>query len=402
MKIAFISSSSGDAFGLERVLSLSAGELGRLGHSVGFLVGRHQGERGTEPFLELPRLENTYLLTSPFQVRERIGKALNWLQSFRPDLLHFTDLFDARLIRALSSQYPSVFTAHLVTPTCPASSRHAQIEGGVCNKPSGWQCLLHNKSYHCLDGFKNDLHRINVIANHVSRRSAFQKYMKRTLAISEYVKGCLVIDGWPASDIDIVYNPVCPKEGKKLSDIPRNLLVCSSRLVKLKGIDVLLRALGEMKEAEWTLWICGEGAERGALEEQTGQLGLRQRVVFKGRLSYHDIQDVYSSAALFIQPNTGPEGFGLSVAEAMFQGCPVIVSDVPALNELIDAGTSGWVFHAGDHQALASMIGKVLSMSQVRSRVAREGQEKIRRNFSMRRHMEQTLLAYERAINGAT
>ena len=54
------------------------------------------------------------------------------------------------------------------------------------------------------------------------------------------------------------------------------------------------------------------------------------------------------------------EGFGLTVAEAMAAKIPVVVSNVPALLEVVDNGQCGYIFESNDYQSLANIIEKVI------------------------------------------
>jgi glycosyltransferase involved in cell wall biosynthesis len=60
-------------------------------------------------------------------------------------------------------------------------------------------------------------------------------------------------------------------------------------------------------------------------------------------------------------PFTGPEGLGIVVAEAQACGCPVVVSNIPAMADLVQAGRTGIVVTPGDVDglvgALSSLIG---------------------------------------------
>jgi glycosyltransferase involved in cell wall biosynthesis len=65
-----------------------------------------------------------------------------------------------------------------------------------------------------------------------------------------------------------------------------------------------------------------------------GKNGVQEKVVFTGRVSDSDLRELYSGAALYVQPSI-TEGFGLPVLEAMANSVPVISSDGGALPEVM-------------------------------------------------------------------
>jgi glycosyltransferase involved in cell wall biosynthesis len=65
----------------------------------------------------------------------------------------------------------------------------------------------------------------------------------------------------------------------------------------------------------------------------------------------------------------------LKPLEAMAFGRAVIVSDLPALLEVVDEGTTGLTYPAGDEIALARKCEQLLSNPAARQRIGRAGRE---------------------------
>ena len=101
-------------------------------------------------------------------------------------------------------------------------------------------------------------------------------------------------------------------------------------LARRKGLDTALKALGELKNYEWTLDIVGDGSQREELESLVKELGIDDRIKFYG---FRDDTDKFMSEASCLLFPSRSEGFGLVVAEALAVGLPVLASDLEPLRE---------------------------------------------------------------------
>ena len=107
------------------------------------------------------------------------------------------------------------------------------------------------------------------------------------------------------------------------------LWLAVGRLVEEKAFDTLTVA---MAKAPGTLWIAGEGPERRGLERQIARLGLEDRVILLGHRS--DVPALMQQCHCLVI-SSRREGFSYVFAEALFNRCPVISTDVPIPNEVL-------------------------------------------------------------------
>jgi glycosyltransferase involved in cell wall biosynthesis len=136
-------------------------------------------------------------------------------------------------------------------------------------------------------------------------------------------------------------------------------LFCA-KLQRWKGPMDLLEAFGRANVPNSYLVFAGDGPERSNLEDRATKLGLADRVRFLGFLNQSQLPSVYCAADLFVLPSLF-EPFGLVINEAMLCGLPVAVSDcVGARFDLVIPGETGYVFPAGDLNALATILQDVL------------------------------------------
>lgn len=138
------------------------------------------------------------------------------------------------------------------------------------------------------------------------------------------------------------------------SEVPRLLFL--GRFASNKGIDLLLRTCAELASEgrRFHLDLIGKGP---LFEPLRAEYELRPWVTFHGFLPDETIAKQYRSCDAFVLP-TLFEGMPTVVLEAMSSGAPIVVSDVGACAELVDA-ENGWLIPPDDPAALRSTLREV-------------------------------------------
>ena len=165
-------------------------------------------------------------------------------------------------------------------------------------------------------------------------------------------------------------------------------LVFVGRLVEKKGVNSLIEAV-HLLQADFPtlrLRIVGSGPERPALESRVTKLQLDRQVEFLGSRPNDDMPACYRSAPIAVVPSIiaadgDQEGLGLVAVEAMGCGCAVIVSDLPALQDVVQDGKTGLVFHSNDAMDLSMKIRKLITNDKLRERLALQGREAVMKRF---------------------
>jgi len=135
------------------------------------------------------------------------------------------------------------------------------------------------------------------------------------------------------------------------------------------------------------------GKSTPALEHAVGALGLADRVRFLGHRD--DVGDLQAAADVFAFPSVY-EGLGGSVLEAMAMRTPIVVSDAPALVEVVEGGRGGLVVPVGDSSALATSIARLLDEPETASALADKAHEIFLDRFTLERSAERMVQLYRR------
>lgn len=152
----------------------------------------------------------------------------------------------------------------------------------------------------------------------------------------------------------------------------QNEIVAVGRLVKAKNHRLLLQAFAQIagEFPDTVLRIYGDGAERGALEQDIARQGLQRRAFLMG--DCEAIPDRICRARLFVLPSDY-EGMPNALLEAMALGLPVIASDCPCggPRAVIRNGENGILVQTGDVAALSGAMRRLLSDPAFADRLGR-------------------------------
>lgn len=143
------------------------------------------------------------------------------------------------------------------------------------------------------------------------------------------------------------------------------LVLFVGRFDPLKGIDLLLQAAALLRDrVGLQVLIAGGGgpgdpALRG-YETLARALGIRDRVVFAGRVAHERLARYYSAADVCVLPSRY-ESFGMVGLESLSCGTPVVAARVGAMDDIIRDGRAGRVLDTPEPRALARAVEELLA-----------------------------------------
>lgn len=132
-----------------------------------------------------------------------------------------------------------------------------------------------------------------------------------------------------------------PSEDVQRSPLLRFLFV--GRLVKQKGLDILLHALAEAGDRipGWELTVVGDGPLREEYTALAEQLGIADPVTWRGWVDFSELPGLYRSHDIFVLPSRY-EGMPSVVLQAMASGCAVLANHVFGIDEIVRQGENGY------------------------------------------------------------
>lgn len=145
------------------------------------------------------------------------------------------------------------------------------------------------------------------------------------------------------------------------------------RLKKRMGIQLLLEAFAlviKEKGNSYKLLIGGKGDYRNELEQMTKKLNIEKNVSFLGFLDENQLKYYYSASDVCVVPSLDLEGFGLTTAEAMACGTPVVATKVCANTEILNEITPDFLVELDSEKMAQAIIAA--SESNIDKQLLRE------------------------------
>ena len=143
---------------------------------------------------------------------------------------------------------------------------------------------------------------------------------------------------------------------------PGNRIVQVGRLARVKGQDVLIRALPLLRRQlpDTTVEFVGGGGDRGALERLADEVGVGSAVTFAGSLPPAEVRARLASADVAVLPSRS-EGMPLSLVESMAAGVPMVASAVGGIPDVVGDPPAAELVPPEDPEALSRALFSILS-----------------------------------------
>jgi glycogen synthase len=227
------------------------------------------------------------------------------------------------------------------------------------------------------------------------------------IATSEVVKQEYVRVGCPGDRIEVIDNAIDARFLGSRQAQPRTgdrpVLMYAGRLCPEKGVMVALQAIELMvshqaRDVLFEVYGSGDPRYHEQLRAFVRTHGLGRTVAFKGLVPREELIRAYDRADVVLVPSLWEEPFGLVAVEAMARAVLVVASDVGALRGVIGDGLNGRLVTAGDAEALAFAVSRLLDDPDERRRLGDAGRRAVLERFTLDMCTQRVERHLERAI----
>lgn len=175
----------------------------------------------------------------------------------------------------------------------------------------------------------------------------------------------------------------------------KTLIGIVATLRSWKGHRFLLDAL----PPHATLVIVGDGPQRQALEQQVGQLGLGERVIFAG--NQRDVVPWLQALDIFALPSYANEGVPQALLQAMLTGLPCVTTHVGSMSELAIDGRTALVVPPMQAPPLQQALARLMADQDLRRTLGDAARAHCAQTLSAERMLDRMEAIYRQAAQGA-
>jgi colanic acid/amylovoran biosynthesis glycosyltransferase len=186
---------------------------------------------------------------------------------------------------------------------------------------------------------------------------------------------------------------------------PAGEILAVGRLVEKKGFDVLIAAMGLLREEgrDATCRIIGSGEMEQPLRAQIAAAGLGDIVRLDGPRPQAAVIAALRGAAMLSCPcvvgeDGNRDGLPTVLLEAMALGTPCVATDVTGIPELVRNGETGFCVAQNDAQALASAMARLLDEPGLGRAMSQAGRTLIEAEFDIAKNAERLRAVFARAM----
>lgn len=329
-KICFFSANFSNGGGTERVTSIIANELVKLGYDITIIscIGGKKSYFKLDSRIKLDRLYTNcsglkFNLTAAYKLRKKIKE------------YDFDYIIDIDTIHSFFS--------------IPATI-------GLRAKVISWE---HFNYYSDLGVKRRRWGRVLAA-----------KYADRIITLTNEDREAFLENLKVKAKIDYIYNPT-PYSNEKRSECTSKIAVSIGRLTAQKGFDKLLDIWKQIEERddEWLLYIIGSGEDREKLLKQKENLKL-ERVVFVENTK--NIKEYYEKASIYLMTSRF-EGLPMTLIEAQSFGLPIISYDIKTgPKDVISDNQDGYLIE-NDNQE--KFVTKFLELANDRDKIEKFSKE---------------------------
>jgi glycosyltransferase involved in cell wall biosynthesis len=180
--------------------------------------------------------------------------------------------------------------------------------------------------------------------------------------------------------------------GPDHADINEGYALFAGRISREKGVGTLLDSAALIKDIRFV--VAGEGPLLDEFRKEAGERGLAN-IEFVGYATGERLEGLLKGAGCVVVPSISYENLPLSILEAFSRGKPVVASDAGGSPELVENGTTGYVFRRGDPDSLSEALQKTMSDEGHRAEMGSRARALVVGRYSPDHHYRRLMDIYE-------
>jgi glycosyltransferase involved in cell wall biosynthesis len=335
-------------------------QLAKLGYNVDIYT-RKEDESVDEVINWLPGIRVIHVKAGPEIILPK-EELLPLMDEFSKNMMHF--------IRKENLCYELIHANFFMSALVASNIKKAfDIPFAITFHALGLVRKLHQKDMDKFPEKRIDIER--MLVKHADRIIAECPQDKEDL-INLYNASPAKIKIVPCGFSSQEFFPIDKSYARKYLNLPadKKILLQLGRMVPRKGVDNVIRAMGEIKNKQSFLLVIVGGEhedpdpslspELARLQKLASEYKVESSVLFTGRKQREILKYYYGAADIFL---TTPwyEPFGITPLEAMACGTPVIGANVGGIKYTVEDGETGLLVPPHDPVALAKKIEQLIS-----------------------------------------
>jgi glycosyltransferase involved in cell wall biosynthesis len=284
---------------------------------------------------------------------------------------------------------------------CPGL--HLMRDGADCEECVGrsvWPSVAHG----CVRGSRL-ASLVNAFATQYHRSQHYFDLIDLFITPSAVLREALVHAGFDPARVRHVPTFVRPC-GSPIAVKREGMIVYAGRFDPVKGIEVLCRAVAELKTMDrhsgvrLCLFGDSDNSYGRSIRELVTTLGIEEFVDFPGFADAATLSAKLRSSSLSVVPSISVENMPNSLLESLACGTPVVASDTASLRPLLEGTGAGVLFEPGNVDALAAALDGLLGDSARLEDMGRAATELAETKYSPVTHVDSLLEVFESLLAG--
>ncbi|WP_416840391.1 glycosyltransferase family 4 protein [Haloferax sp. DFSO52] len=318
-----------------------ANNLRKRGHTP-VLITRGNGKSSIKNGIEIHQAK--FYPVYPFHVHVHEFFVQNVVDKLDLDVLHI----HSPLSPVVDADVPILATIH--TPIMPVAS--------ITDKTTVSGLLGYLQSVTVSQRIERDL------VNSADMVTAVSESIAEALELQYSENTRLLYNGVDADEYD-----ECTEQGED------KYLLFVGRIAQSKGILQLIRAYSEYN-IDLPVRVVGSGPLEGKMKQFVSKKDISDKVIIKGYVSDGDLKEMYANAEALILPSLY-EGLPTVVLEALASGTPVIGTEVPGIQDLINHRVNGLLMPDNSIEQIHASITKLSENPELKSLLSSNARQSV-------------------------